>query len=88
MHVPSEVDVLGEDEGAHDGHHDHHERAEGRGEDRAPALDHQPLHVVGNARRHDTLHTYIFTDIHGQYHAMFNYCVDLMVLVWPVRLTA
>ena len=41
-YVPSEVDVLGEDEGAHDGDDDHHEGAEGRGEDGAPALHHQP----------------------------------------------
>lgn len=55
-HLPAEVDVLCEDEGAHDGDDDHHEGAEGGGEDRAPALDHQPLHVVGNAGRHYALH--------------------------------
>ena len=57
--LPSEVDVLGEDEGAHDGDDDHHEGAEGGGEDGAPALHHQPLHVVGDARRHYALHTEI-----------------------------
>jgi len=40
QHLPAEVDVLGEDEGAHDGDDDHHEGAEGRGEDGASALDH------------------------------------------------
>jgi hypothetical protein len=51
----AEVDLLGEDEGAHDGHDDHHERAERRREHRSGLLDHQALHVVGDCRRHDAL---------------------------------
>jgi hypothetical protein len=58
QHLPSNIDFLGEDEGTHDGHNDHHEGAEGRGEDWASNLDHQPLHVVGDARRHYALCTH------------------------------
>jgi hypothetical protein len=58
QHLPSNIDFLGEDEGTHDSHNDHHEGAEGRGEDWAPNLDHQPLHVVGDARRHYALCTH------------------------------
>jgi len=45
--------LLGEDEGAHDCHDDHHQRAERRREHRPRLLDHQALHVVRYARRHN-----------------------------------
>ena len=51
-YVPAEIDLLLENDGAHDGGYDHAERVECRDEHRAPLPRHDALYVVRHAGAH------------------------------------